>query len=1215
MTKKGLYKLATRPHIFLKDYAKKNKILKLKLKSYTKKAIEVELPFHSYYYNLYLKLNDSKSFALAEDALKKAILLKPDADYYYKLAVLLKRKGQWWQIVEAYEKALELNPLAEKKWHIEYAFALEKMNRFDEVCKVLEPFSIEEQLTANEYFQYGKALEKEKNFILAEEIFMKAIVLDKKYGSKTLGIGIFYEKKGLWTEAIRAYSKKLLEDNSNSQLQYRLGVALDRRYRWQESEEEYLKAIGSKPNTVFWYYKLGFVRERKGDYEGAVEAYAYATDKRTIHTPYWYYRLGYVLEKLERYEDSCNAFLMMKKINLSLELDDNELSHNNLKKDLKEYILQSIDKLHTSLGNDTTNTMIWNKLAYLYIDIEEYGEAATAFENLIARTKIFNGNLYFALGNMLTRDGQYEKASKAFLEQRILQDAHGMSEDKYNKNQGLKIVVNYTEYYERYKIEEETILYESYHGRSISCNPYAIFKELYNDERFKNYKHIWIINNNENIPDELKKDVNIIFVKRESDLYRRYLAKAKYIINNSTLPNYYIRKEGQIYLNTWHGTPIKYMGKDVKNDLMSHTNVAKNFLHATHLIQPNSYTTNILLGTQDVDGLCTGIIAETGYPRQDLMLNISDERKDELYFELNLDKSKKTVLYAPTWRGIFGTAENNIIQLKEDIQALQEVEDVQILFRGHYAVEEAFNDLDFDITVVSSNIDTNSLLSIVDVLITDYSSILFDFMALARPIIYYTYDQDEYEKERGLYFPLEDLGGEICKNQIELKASLVKVVTDNRISTLQKEAQQKYCSYDDGKATKRVIDLVFFDKKSNINIVKYEEKKSILIYGGEFNSNGINTSFINLLNNIDLSSYLVTVLINPAGVKTNEKKLEEFSKISKDIKVIGRVGRMTMTLEEQWIQNTFNSQRTLTNDEMWDKYKTLFKREYKRMFSNAKFDYLIEFNGYGIFWPSLFAFQKNNTIYQHSDMYGEWTMKYPILENIFRLYPFYQNLVSVSEQTMHHNIDNLSTLFNLSIENFKYSDNVQNPKEIVLRAEEPLECINDEKIFQSGKIFINIGRHSPEKDQKKLILAFEKVLKTHPTAKLVNLGSGPLESYLHQIIRKKGLKKSVFFLGQRFNPYPYLKKSSCFVLSSNHEGQPMTLFEALILDKPIIATNIVGNRSVLKGRAGILVENSEEGLVQGMLDFIENRYENDKKFDYEEYNENALNMFYSKILR
>jgi CDP-glycerol glycerophosphotransferase len=247
-------------------------------------------------------------------------------------------------------------------------------------------------------------------------------------------------------------------------------------------------------------------------------------------------------------------------------------------------------------------------------------------------------------------------------------------------------------------------------------------------------------------------------------------------------------------------------------------------------------------------------------------------------------------------------------------------------------------------------------------------------------------------------------------------------------------------------------------------------------------------------------------------------------------------------------------------------------------------------------------------------MYGEWNLRFPYLEENFKLYNSYQKLISVSKQTMELNSQNLLTLFDIEEDKFIFCDNVQNPQESLNKAVEPLENIEDEKIFKDSKVFINIARLSPEKGQEKLIRAFQQVAISHPEARLINLGSGPFAEHLNNVIKELDLQNRVFFLGQRFNPYPYLQKADCFILSSNHEGQPMTLFEALILKKPIIATDIVGNRSVLDGRPGLLVENSEEGLVNGMLDFLEGRYIENRVFDYEGYNQNALNMFYKKAL-
>ncbi len=1107
MTKKGIYKLVTKPHIFLKDYMKKNKEAKRKLKIYVEKVIDINIPFHSYYYGLFLVLNKGKFFHLAEKSLKRAIGLKAKAIYHYQLGVILKRKNQWWQIVDSISKAIEMNPSADIKWHLAYAEALEKMNRFEEASFVLEKFAQDNKLDSDWYFTYGYLLEKASKKKQAQIAFSKAIELDTDKNSKELGIGIFYEKKGRWIEALEAYTKEVEKQPENALIYYKLGLSYDRCYDWENAEVSFVKALTLDTTDAHWFYRLGFVRERQEKWKEAEEAYRFALERQENFYPSWYYRLGYVLEK----------------------------------------------------------------------------------------------------------QGKYKESTKAFKEQRILQDAHGITEARYNKNNGLKKIVNYTEYYERHEVEDKTILYESYHGRSISCNPYAIFKSLLSDERFYNYKHIWVMNNKSKIPKDLKNNINIIFIERDSDIYMRYLTIAKYLINNVTFPEYFIRKENQIYLNTWHGTPIKSLGKDIKDEFMAHKNVTRNFLQSSHLISPNPYTTNILLDRYDVAEIFSGIVAETGYPRQDLMLNISSNDKDLLKNRLKIPKKKQVVLYAPTWRGAHGEAVFDTKQLEEDIKNISNISNVHLLFRGHHMIEGLLSSLDIGGTVVPSDIDSNTLLSIVDILITDYSSIAFDYMALSRPILYYAYDREEYEKERGFYFPLEELGGQICSTNKELISSLENIVQTTNIDKKQQEAQKKFCLYDDGQATMRVIDLIFFNKKDKCQLIEKVQKRSILFYGGPFIPNGITTSFINLLNHIDYDKFIVTIIVEPELMDKFPEKLTQVSKIDTNINILGRVGKSNTTLEEKWIVDKFSSNKGLTSNEMWTLYNQSHSRELNRILGGTLFDNIINFEGYNSFWTALFSIRKNNIIYLHNDMLGEWKLRFPYLEKNFKLYSFYKKLISVSEQTMNLNRQNLSNIFNIKEDKFVYCDNVQNPEYSLGRAIELIENIEDEKIFIDTKVFINIARLSPEKDQEKLIRAFQKVSLSHPEARLVNLGSGALEEHLNNIIKELNLESKVFFLGQKFNPYPYLQKSDCFVLSSNHEGQPMTLFEAMILKKPIIATDIVGNRSVLEGRPGLLVENSEEGLVNGMLDFLEGRYIESKTFDYEAYNQNALGMFYTKV--
>ncbi|CAA6808652.1 MAG: Glycosyltransferase, partial [uncultured Sulfurovum sp.] len=352
--------------------------------------------------------------------------------------------------------------------------------------------------------------------------------------------------------------------------------------------------------------------------------------------------LGYVLSKLKKYEEASNAFLMMKEIKVSYELN------NSLQEDIKNSSTQVVE-------ND-------NK--FLRAEIKVKNE--------------FDSALYFDLGHALTYKKLYKEASEVFLEQRVIQDAHGVIEAPFNKDKVLRNIVMYTEFYENLSIKDNIILYESYHGSAMSCSPYAIFKFLLEDERFSNYLHIWVIADENSVDSKYKDCDNIIFIKKNSALYMRYLASAKYLVNNTTFPDWYIRKEKQVYLNTWHGTPIKTLGRDVENDFMAHRNQTKNFLQTSHIIAPNRHTAEVLEESYDIKDIYKGVLGTTGYPRQDLMLNISDEEKDTIYQTLKINKSKKVVLYAPTWRGTVSGATFDTKQLENDIQYLSTLKNVEI---------------------------------------------------------------------------------------------------------------------------------------------------------------------------------------------------------------------------------------------------------------------------------------------------------------------------------------------------------------------------------------------------------------------------------------------------------------------------------------------------------------------------------------------------------
>ena len=194
---------------------------------------------------------------------------------------------------------------------------------------------------------------------------------------------------------------------------------------------------------------------------------------------------------------------------------------------------------------------------------------------------------------------------------------------------------------------------------------------------------------------------------------------------------------------------------------------------------------------------------------------------------------------------------------------------------------------------------------------------------------------------------------------------------------------------------------------------------------------------------------------------------------------------------------------------------------------------------------------------------------------------------------------------------------INNKEYYLIESYKNMNIIEPKSINKTGIQLITIGRLSPEKDHHKLLLSLKKVIDEYPEIdiNLIILGSGVMEDELKKLVNQLGISEYVSMKGQVDNPYQYLNEADCFILSSNHEGQPMVLLEALALHKPIIATDITGNRSVLEGTNGQLVENSIEGLKNGIIDLINGNIKKNTQFDINKYNESAISRFYTKVCK
>lgn len=369
--------------------------------------------------------------------------------------------------------------------------------------------------------------------------------------------------------------------------------------------------------------------------------------------------------------------------------------------------------------------------------------------------------------------------------------------------------------------DDHLVIFISFHGRGYSDNPRAIYEYMKSQERFKDYRFIWFIKK------QNQKNINIpgAQIKTHQSLsYFYYLSKAKYWIINIKMPEFIKKKEDQIYLQTWHGTPLKRLGKDIqvgKDSTFYRTQMTyEEMIHSydddvakyTYMISPNHFCTEVF---QSAFGINKERLIETGYPRNDYMTNISSKEITDIKNKLHIPLNKKVILYAPTWRDNSYNMSGYTFELKADFHLWKEIfgNDYVLLFKPHYTIVNKYKEdtsLNGFLYSISAEAEINELYVISDALITDYSSVFFDYAILNRPIYFYMYDLKEYaEQLRGFYLDIyKDLPGQIYENE----EKMLKDIKDN-VYNYDKlnDFNKRFNHAQTGDCAKKVVDIVFKD--------------------------------------------------------------------------------------------------------------------------------------------------------------------------------------------------------------------------------------------------------------------------------------------------------------------------------------------------------------------------------------------------------------------
>lgn len=363
-------------------------------------------------------------------------------------------------------------------------------------------------------------------------------------------------------------------------------------------------------------------------------------------------------------------------------------------------------------------------------------------------------------------------------------------------------------------VQNKTIVFESNLGKNYTGNPRAIYEYMVEQGLDERYNIVWILEDlTTNLPGKAKK------IRRVRIKYFYYMAISHIWVADCRQPMYLKKRKNQIYIQTWHGTPLKKLALDMDVlDMSGSTDIEvyrENFRANTatwdYLISQNRFSTETFRRCFDFHKE----MLEIGYPRNDILFKGNNEAYiAQLKQEMGLPADKKIILYAPTWRdnqyykkGVYKFS----TQMDYDKMQQELADEYVMIVKYHYLVKDPVDWSKYQgfIYQFSQTEEISRLYLVSDILITDYSSVMFDYSLLKRPMIFFTYDMEDYKKNlRGFYFDFMGTApGPIVQDNDEL-VKAVKEYDSGQWEKLYHEFSVTYNHADDGNASGKVCKVI-----------------------------------------------------------------------------------------------------------------------------------------------------------------------------------------------------------------------------------------------------------------------------------------------------------------------------------------------------------------------------------------------------------------------
>jgi CDP-glycerol glycerophosphotransferase (TagB/SpsB family) len=397
-------------------------------------------------------------------------------------------------------------------------------------------------------------------------------------------------------------------------------------------------------------------------------------------------------------------------------------------------------------------------------------------------------------------------ATGAYTAFRVLRDAKESAVragERLPQPRGLRTRLFYRRRLRR-PLDPHLAVYCAYWGRGYACNPAAIHAKA--RELAPHIRSVFLVEPGQ--AHTVPKDVDHAVIG--SRRYWEVLARAKYLVNNANFAEGVVKRPGSVHVQTQHGTPLKKMGIDqstypvVAAQTGSFAKLLGRVDRWDYNLSSNSHSTQ--MWERAFPGAYEQL--EYGYPRNDVYYTATAADVARVRAELGVPEGKTAVLYAPTHRDWHTGFETGL-----DLEAFCEEagEDVVVLLRAHYFYDRGRSEASGRIIDVTSHRSSEDVCLAADALVTDYSSIMFDYANLDRPIVVYADDWDVYRETRGVYFDLmQSPPGPVAHTPEEL----ARIFRDGSYAGEESRAlraafRERFCEFDDGRAAERVVRRVF----------------------------------------------------------------------------------------------------------------------------------------------------------------------------------------------------------------------------------------------------------------------------------------------------------------------------------------------------------------------------------------------------------------------